>query len=226
MGGRTLLAEDVPLPEADAYRVQDLLTARRLAAGERIIGWKLGYTTVAMREALGIDRPNHGPLTDAMVMTSPADAGSGLLQPRVEPEIAVRVRPDGVVVSRHLALEVVDSVWEGYRFTWAHNTADGSSAALAVLSDLPLSGDLSGTEVVLSTSAGEEARTVIDPSLLDPDASAAWLMADLARRHVPVPDVTLVLTGGLVPPLSLPPDGWAEAQLAGTTARICWRMTP
>ena len=67
--GRTL---DVPLSRspglslADAYRIQDQMTALRLADGERLAGWKLGYTSAVMRAQMGIEAPNFGPLTDAI----------------------------------------------------------------------------------------------------------------------------------------------------------------
>lgn len=218
------MADDVEVPEAVAYEVQSVLTAQRLATGERIIGWKLGYTTAAMRRALGVDRPNHGPLTDAMALRHPAVTTARLVQPRVEPEIAVRLGPDGTIVSRHLALEVVDSVWEGYRFTWAHNTADGSSAALAVVTDTPLPDVLEGMEVDMRTSAGEHVRATMGSDAPDPGASVAWLLDELSDSGAPIPDGALVLTGGLIPPLALPPGGWAEARLMGSTARIDWRM--
>jgi len=67
-----LLSAEVPLPLADAYRVQDQVTALRLAAGERVAGWKLGYTSAVMRAQMGVEAPNFGPLTDAMLLGSPA----------------------------------------------------------------------------------------------------------------------------------------------------------
>lgn len=216
----------MPVDDADAYAVQDVLTARRLAAGERVVGWKLGYTTAAMRSALGIDLPNHGPLTDRMVLSSPASCVARLIQPRVEPEIAVRLGADGSIASWHLALEVVDSVWAGYRFTWAHNTADGSSAALAVVSDEPLPMGLVGAEVVLRTSEGQEGKTILGADLPDPGDTVAWLLDELAGRSCDVPPGAIVLTGGLLPPLPLPDGGWVEATLAGSTAHITWRMNP
>ena len=138
------LSAEVGLSLADAYRVQDQVTALRLAGGERRAGWKLGYTSAVMRAQMGIEAPNFGPLTDAMLLESPARLPGGALQPRVEPEIGLRL-------GRRLAgpcsisdvldacdaalacLEVVDSVWSGYRFTLEDNTADGSSAAWAVV---------------------------------------------------------------------------------------------
>ena len=64
--GRTLdvlLSSEAGLSLADAYRVQDQVTALRLAGGERRAGWKLGYTSAVMRAQMGIDAPNFGPLT-------------------------------------------------------------------------------------------------------------------------------------------------------------------
>src|SRR4029079_11591450 len=70
---------------------QDQMTALRLADGERPAGWKLGYTAAVMRAQMGIEAPNFGPLTDAMLLGSPAVLPAGALQPRVEPEIGLRL---------------------------------------------------------------------------------------------------------------------------------------
>jgi 2-keto-4-pentenoate hydratase len=45
----------------------------RIDRGERQIGWKLGYTSVAMRQQMGVDAPNYGPLTDVMRVDTGAD---------------------------------------------------------------------------------------------------------------------------------------------------------
>jgi 2-keto-4-pentenoate hydratase len=92
--GRTLdvlLSSEAGLSLADAYRVQDQVTALRLAGGERRAGWKLGYTSAVMRAQMGIDAPNFGPLTDAMLLSSPAILPGGARQPRIEPEIGLRL---------------------------------------------------------------------------------------------------------------------------------------
>src|SRR3984957_4056684 len=93
-----------------------------------------------MRAQMGVSSPNFGPLTDAMLLTSPAVLPGGALQPRVEPEIGLRLRQRieapcspasalGACDAALACLEIVDSVWSGYRFTLEDNTADGSSAA-------------------------------------------------------------------------------------------------
>src|ERR1700745_3399635 len=72
-----LLSASAGLSLADAYRVQDQVTALRLAGGERRAGWKLGYTSAVMRAQMGIDAPNFGPLTDAMLLGAPAGRRPG-----------------------------------------------------------------------------------------------------------------------------------------------------
>ena len=96
-----------------------------------------------------------------MLLASPATLPGGGLQPRVEPEIGLRLRSRLVApcsVDDALAacgtalacLEIVDSVWSGYRFTIEDNTADGSSAAwVAVGPELPMD-DLPSLSVTLS----------------------------------------------------------------------------
>jgi 2-keto-4-pentenoate hydratase len=204
----TLLSESLPVSLEDAYRVQDQVTALRLAAGERRAGWKLGYTSVVMRTQMGIDAPNFGPLTDAMLLSSPALLPGIALQPRVEPEIGLRLRRrltapcsvdealdacDGALA----CLEIVDSVWAGYRFTLEDNTADGSSAAwVAVGPPLPLE-DLPSLPVALSVDGEVSERATGAAAGGHPAAGLAWLAGQLAVRGLALEPGDLVITGGL-----------------------------
>jgi 2-keto-4-pentenoate hydratase len=211
--GTPIAEASVPVAADQAYAVQDVLTSVRMASGEQVVGWKLGYTSAAMREALGIDEPNAGPLTDAMVLRSPAHLPGAPLQPRVEPEIAVVLDDHGGIDELIPALEVVDSVWADYRFDWAHNTADGSSAAAAVLATTSVDrGWLDEAEVVLSNSCGIETRGRVDDQLPDLEAVVAWLRGLLAGRGQQLAAGSVVLTGGLLAPIALPAGGWARAQ--------------
>ncbi len=51
----------------DAYRIQQRMIARRIEAGERIVGKKIGVTSKAVMNMLGVDQPDFGMLTDSMV---------------------------------------------------------------------------------------------------------------------------------------------------------------
>jgi 2-keto-4-pentenoate hydratase len=211
-----LLSAELGLSVEDAYRVQDQVTALRLASGERVAGWKLGYTSAAMRAQMGVASPNFGPLTDVMILDSPAVLPSGALQPRVEPEIGLRlgrrlVPPFSVesvldACDAALAcLEIVDSVWTGYRFALADNTADGSSAAwVAVGPELPLTGleSLPVTLLVDGEAAGSGTGSAASGH---PAAGVVWLAEQLAARGRWLEPGELVITGGLTRAPSLEP---------------------
>ena len=106
----------------DAYAVQAELVARKLAAGRRRIGWKIGLTSRAMQEQLKIDTPDSGVLLDDMLFADGATVPKGhFIQPRVEAEIAFLMAQDlsGADVTREAviaatahvapALEILDT---------------------------------------------------------------------------------------------------------------------
>jgi 2-keto-4-pentenoate hydratase len=204
-----LLSESTELSLAEAYRVQDQITASRLAAGERRAGWKLGYTSAVMRTQMGVASPNFGPLTDVMLLGSPAVLPDGALQPRVEPEIGLRIgrRLAGTGLTAGdvldacdaalVCLEIVDSVWAGYRFTLEDNTADGSSAAwVAVGPPLPMD-DLAALDVALAVDGEVVERGTGAAASGHPAAGVAWLAEQLAARGQALQAGDLVITGGL-----------------------------
>ena len=60
------------VPDLDldwAYEIQQAGIDLRLAEGERLVGGKLGFTSVAMRRAMGVDSPNYGWLTGSMLIS-------------------------------------------------------------------------------------------------------------------------------------------------------------
>ena len=72
----------------DAYALQDAIIERRLASGERLVGAKVGLTSRAKQQEMGINEPVYGWLTDAMALEADSSLRLGtLIHPRVEPEI-------------------------------------------------------------------------------------------------------------------------------------------
>ena len=229
--GRTLAAPGIAVGDlASAYVVQRALTARRLARGGRVVGWKLGYTSQVMREQMGIEAPNFGPLLSSMVLDEGV-IGAGFTQPRVEPEIALvlardpgaEADVDGVLAatsSARAALEVVDSVWSGYAFDLEHNTADGSSAAGVVLgAELPLDGlpDLGVTLLVDGVLVGEGAGRDAGGH---PAYGVAWLAARLAERGEPLRPGDVVITGGLTAAAPVPPGSVVHARFRSGAVEV------
>lgn len=248
--GRTLapITDARPLDLAEAYRIQDELTALRLAAGERRVGWKLGYTSAAMRAQMGVAAPNYGPLTDAMLLADGATVPAAALQPRVEPEVAVIIGPGArrlvelaeaaargedfapedvlpAVQAVRAALEVVDSIWAGYRFRLEDNTADGSSAAWVVLgAELPVE-QLDAVRVTLV----QDDRTPLDGAGRDADGhplrGLVWLAAQLSARGLTLCPGDLVITGGLT--RAVPLDRTVTAHFAPASgAPVTLRVHP
>jgi 2-keto-4-pentenoate hydratase len=68
------------------------LRRARLEAGERSIGWKVGFGSPAGMERLGLTAPLVGFLTDKSVLPSGAMVSiAGWAKPAIEPEIAIHI---------------------------------------------------------------------------------------------------------------------------------------
>lgn len=77
------------LDVATAYEIQRLGYERRLADGDRFLGYKLGLTSRAKQQAMGVSEPLWGRLTTSMLLPEDAPLGTTtLIHPRVEPELA------------------------------------------------------------------------------------------------------------------------------------------
>ena len=95
----------------DAYAVQSRLIARKLAAGRKKIGWKIGLTSRAMQDALKIDTPDSGVLLDDMLFANGGEVEKGrFIQPRIEAEIAfvMKAQLAGAECSRADVLAAMD----------------------------------------------------------------------------------------------------------------------
>ena len=214
---------------ATAYEAQWLVVADRLERGERLIGAKLGLTSRAKQEAMGVAEPLYGWLTSGLLVDAgaPLDLGR-LIHPRAEPEIAfllgrdleapasvtsVLAATEGVLA----ALEILDSRYEGFRFRLPDVVADNASAAGVVLgpvlrppADLP---DLRLLGCVLRA-RGQVAATAAGAAVMGhPAAAVAWLVNRLGERGRALPAGSLVLSGGLTAPLPVHPGGVVSAEL-------------
>ncbi|MCB2013459.1 MAG: fumarylacetoacetate hydrolase family protein [Sphingobium sp.] len=130
-----------PLSVDDAYAVQAASMARRYSRGERRVGIKMGFTSRAKMAQMGVDEMIWGRLTDGM-MVEDGDSISfaRYVHPRVEPEIAFLLKDDlpGPVTMMAAAaaldgvapaLEIIDSRYENFKFSWTDVVADNSSSS-------------------------------------------------------------------------------------------------
>ncbi|MFI6523375.1 2-keto-4-pentenoate hydratase [Streptomyces uncialis] len=205
---------------AEAYAVQDALIARRLARGERLTGVKLGFTSIAKMRQMGVDDLIHGRITDRMEIP---DGGlhdiSGLIHPRVEPEVAfllgATLRPGGdpaaAVAAVAPALEIIDSRYDGFRFSLPEVIADNTSAAGYVVGPWSAPRDLANLGVLLELD-GRPAQTGSTAAILGHPLRA---LAAAARLTGPLEAGTVILAGAATAAVPLPPGTHVRSTVAG-----------
>lgn len=219
---RTPITEEYPdLDIAAAYRAQDLLLERKLAEGQTLTGVKLGLTSRAKQQRMGIDAPLTAWLTDAMTLPAGAPAPlAELIHPRVEPEIVFVLGEDlkgpGITAARamqavsavHGGYEIIDSRYRDFRFTLPDVIADnasagrwGSGSVALHPSDLDLA-----LEACLVEVDGEIVDTATGAAVQGNPAEALALAANsLAARGHHLRAGWIVLTGGMTDAVFLHP---------------------
>ncbi|OKJ65283.1 4-oxalocrotonate decarboxylase [Streptomyces sp. CB02009] len=209
-----------PKDTDEAYAVQEALVARRLARGERLTGFKLGFTSRAKMRQMGVSDLIHGRLTDRMAIP---DGGrvdtTALIHPRVEPEVAFllgdTLRPGGdplaAVAAVAPALEVIDSRYHGFRFSLPEVIADNTSAAGYAVGPWSAPGDLDNLGVLLEVD-GRLAETGSTAAILGSPLRALAAAARLAGALEPG---TVVLAGAATAAVPLPPGSHVRATVAG-----------
>ena len=197
----------------DAYAIQQRLIARRLGAGERVVGKKIGVTSQAVRNMLGVFQPDFGILLDGMVYNEgqPIEART-LIQPKAEGEIAFVLKKDlmgpGVTAADVMAategvmacFEIVDSRIRDWKIQIQDTVADNASCGVFVLGDRlvdPRDVDLATCGMVLEKN-GEIVATGAGAAALGHPANAvAWLANTLGRLGMGLKAGEVVLSGSL-----------------------------
>jgi 2-oxo-3-hexenedioate decarboxylase len=225
--GAPLTDEWKELDLPTAYKIQDETLRRRLARGERLLGVKLGLTSVAKQRTMGIDRPLVAWLTDAMVLAAGTPIGSGLIHPRAEPEIVfvLRRRVEGPGITAAEALEAVGSVYAGievidsrfadFRFTLPDVVADNASASRFVLGPIGIAtGELDlSLEACLLHVDGVAVDSATGAAVQGHPAQALAFAANtLAERGLALEAGWTVLTGGMTDAVPMPPGTTVMAE--------------
>jgi 2-keto-4-pentenoate hydratase len=212
----------------DAYAIQQAGRLIRIERGDPIVGSKIGLTSSAMQEMLGVDQPDFGYLTHRMLLKSGATvAASELIAPRVEAEIAFRLAMPlaGTDVTREQAvaaigevapaLEIIDCRIADWRVTIVDTIADNAAAAAAVVGRwVPLGDvDLAGEAMVL-TAADAQVEGRGEAVLEHPAEAAAWLARALAEFGEGLAAGDVVLTGAMARALPVVPGTHAHAHFS------------
>lgn len=223
-----------------AYQVAQINTRARLEEpGRRIVGLKVGLTSQAVQQQLGVDQPDFGILFDDMeYLSGDAIPMRRLIQPKVEAEVAFVVGRDlgshapswaefiNALAYALPALEIVDSVVQGWKITLVDTVADNASSALYVLSEQPVSLgrlDLAALEMQMSINGATVSSGTGAACLGHPLRAAHWLARAMAERGQPLRAGQLILSGALGPMAALGAGDLVQAQL-GSLGSVGCRM--
>jgi 2-keto-4-pentenoate hydratase len=195
---------------AQAYEIQ---REQRTASGA-LTGWKLGVTSRAKQQQVGVDAPIRGFLAAEHVLDpgEPLDV-STRIHPRCEPEIVFVMGKD--LSGEHVSatdvlaatagvaagIEVIDSRYADFKFTMPDVVADNSSAANYVVGTpvTPDGIDLRLVGVVLEKNGEVIATASGAASLGHPASAVAWLVRSLAAEGEGLAAGQVILSGGLTP---------------------------
>ena len=206
------LAQTFPgLDVVDAYEIQLLNIGRRLTSGATVYGHKVGLSSKAMQEMMGVDEPDYGHLLSDMVLqeNTPIPTDRYLI-PRVEVEVGFVLGDDlpgdGCTVEDVLrctefvapAIELIDSRIADWKIGLCDTIADNASSCGVVLGKervKPDELDLTGIEATLSINGEQVAAGRSDAVLGDPTIAVAWLANKVAAFGVRLEAGHVVLPG-------------------------------
>ena len=206
-----LLTREPEITLEDAYHIQERFVARRLAAGETIVGKKIGATSKPVQDFLGVYQPDFGMLTSAMVFQEGDTIDlSQLIQPKAEAELAFVLKHDlkgpGITAMDVIratdyvvpCFEIVDSRITDWQIKIQDTVADNASCGVFVLGKTkgdPRKLDITLAGMVLEKN-GELFSTGVGAAVQGSPANAvAWLANTLGALGIPFKAGEVILSG-------------------------------
>ena len=203
-----------------AYAIQMAWTERRLAGGEEILGRKIGLTSLAMQQQLGVDEPDYGSLWSSRYFPARdgrAEIPAGIfVAPRIEGEMAFLlgeglsgpdVTPERALAATEAlapAFEIVDSRIEDWRIKLPDTIADNASYGAFTTGEWDASlkdADLRSLRMRVKRSGGGSEETVGEgegsAAMGDPALCVAWLANKLHAFGISLEPGDVVLSGAL-----------------------------
>lgn len=195
----------------DAYQVQLQYIQRRVDAGEKIVGKKIGVTSKPVQEFLGVFQPDFGQLTEGMVYQEGEDIDlDQLIQPKAEAELAFVLKKDligpGITAMDVIAatdyvspcFEIVDSRITDWKIKIQDTVADNASCGVYVIGNAkadPRDFDMTLAGMVVEMN-GELYSTATGAAVQGSPANAvAWLANTLGELGIPFRAGEVILSG-------------------------------
>ena len=215
----------------DAYEIQLLNVRRRVEAGARVDGHKVGLSSHAMQEMMGVDEPDYGHLLSNMAVGSgePVSAAR-YCYPRVEVEVGFVLgetlpgdgctEADVVAATAYVApaIELIDSRIRDWDIAIADTIADNASSAGYVLGPdrvRPQDVDLTKIEAVLTRNGEKVAEGRSDAVLGNPVTAVAWLANKVAAFGVTLEAGNVILPGSVHRAIDVRAGDEFSAELGG-----------
>ncbi|WP_374281721.1 fumarylacetoacetate hydrolase family protein [Novosphingobium sp.] len=210
-----LIARDPSLTVDDAYAISLDFLARRRKDGEKVVGKKIGVTSKAVQDMLGVHQPDFGFLTDWMRVGEEISVdGKALIAPRAEAEIAFVLKDslngpgvtaaDVVAATDYIApcFEIVDSRIQDWKISIVDTVADNASCGVFVLGEAradPRELDLPALHVTVTKNGAPLSEGLGSAVQGDPAQAVAWLANTLGAYGVTLDAGDVILSGSLVP---------------------------
>lgn len=154
------LTQKITLEEA--YQIQAKILEHKYSRGEKLVGYKMGFTSKAKMIQMGVDELIWGRLTDAMEIKPDEEIDvKEYVHPRAEPEIAFLLKKplSGVVTKEEAldaiesiapAIELIDSRYTNFKFLLEDVVADNTSSSRFILGPwLPSDSNIDGLKMDL-----------------------------------------------------------------------------
>lgn len=218
-----------PFDVADGYAIQRAGIALRKLRGDDLVGMKMGLTSRAKAQQMGVHEPIYGHLTARMILDDGgAVSRSDHVHPRVEPEVAYLLARDlaGPVTPAQAlaavdccccALELIDSRYQDFKFTLPDVVADNGSSSRFVLGSVrrPRDFDCGNLGMVLEKN-GVVAEIGSSAAIYDhPARSLAALANQLALVGEKLKAGMIVMTGGATAAIALAPGDHVRVRVDG-----------
>jgi 2-keto-4-pentenoate hydratase len=215
----------------DAYEIQLVNIRKRVGDGARVVGHKVGLSSEAMQQMMGVDEPDYGHLLDEMQVfeETPVDT-SKYLYPRVEVEVGFILAKDlpgaGCTEDDVLAataafapsIELIDTRITDWQIKLCDTIADNASSAGWVLGEArvsPADIDIAGIDAALTRSGEVVAKGRSDAVLGNPVTAVAWLARKVESFGVRLKAGDIVLPGSCTRAIDARPGDHFVADFTG-----------
>lgn len=198
-----------------AYRIQNLITQKKIEQGGKIVGKKIGLTSIAVQKQLGVDQPDYGMLFDDRAVTNGGELIiEEVMQPRVEAEFALVLGEDllspvqtaeevlNAIDHVRVSLEIIGSRIQDWNIKITDTIADNASASHFVLGEdrfKPKDVDFIGTKAWVYKNEILASEGIGEACMGSPVLAAKWLANTMIELRNPLKKGEIILTGALGP---------------------------